>query len=367
MGYRNDTQPDLRNFDIGGAFMGGYRDALEDNRRKQLVELEQRQQGFQEQRYGDMMAQQQQQAQAQAQSAQKDQALKRSYARYISGDKSALQAIAQLEGLSPEDLQGVDPDQFVQASIAANHPEILKALQGDGGNNDPYTLSPGSGRYDAKGKLIVQQPFAPANDRIVMMGGGYSAVDPRSHEVTALTTPQQEREAAAGLKAAEAGASAQAQAGVEGTQKAVGQQSALGLWDQALSGLREGLAGTETGPIMGRLPAFTGAQQKAESAVAALAPVLKQIFRVAGEGTFTDRDQAMLLDMIPTRKVDESVREDVIANIDSIVRAKLNSAQAFQVAPSAQGGGKRLSPEEASRLPPGSKFIGLDGKPRVKH
>lgn len=307
MGYR-DVQPDPRYFNFGGAFMGGYNDAIENKRRQELVDLEKRQQGFYEQRYADQQSQMQQQAQAQALQQEQNQQV---YAEYFKS-----------KGLDPRIAMTDGADELFAHLIEQDK---------KGSSEEGYTLSPGSGRYGPDGKLINQQPFAPPNDRIVMMGGGLSAVDPRSHEITPLTTLQQERDAAAAMKSAEASASAQAQAGVEGTQKAVAQNAALGLWDQALSGLREGLAGTETGPIAGRIPAFTGAQQKAESAVAALAPVLKQIFRVAGEGTFTDRDQAMLLDMIPTRKVDESVREDVIANIDSIVRAKLNSAQAFQV------------------------------------
>ena len=56
---------------------------------------------------------------------------------------------------------------------------------------------------------------------------------------------------------------------------------------------------------------------------AAMAPVLKQLFRVSGEGVFTDRDQALLLDMVPKRTDLPAAREAKIANIDAIVRAKL--------------------------------------------
>jgi hypothetical protein len=57
----------------------------------------------------------------------------------------------------------------------------------------------------------------------------------------------------------------------------------------------------------------------AEGAVAAIAPVLKQLFRVAGEGVFTDRDQQLLLDMVPKRTDFPQAREAKLANIDKIV------------------------------------------------
>lgn len=95
------------------------------------------------------------------------------------------------------------------------------------------------------------------------------------------------------------------------------------LYEAAKEGLLSGLEGSVTGPVMGRIPAVTSAQQTAEGGVSAMAPVLKQIFRVAGEGTFTDRDQALLLQMVPTRADTPEARNNKIRNIDNIVRAKL--------------------------------------------
>jgi len=99
--------------------------------------------------------------------------------------------------------------------------------------------------------------------------------------------------------------------------------STYNLYKKARQGLLTGLGGSETGPVLGRIPAVTSDQQVAEGSVAAMAPVLKQLFRVAGEGTFTDKDQALLLDMIPTRKTRPEARKAQIENIDNIVKAKL--------------------------------------------
>jgi hypothetical protein len=64
-----------------------------------------------------------------------------------------------------------------------------------------------------------------------------------------------------------------------------------------------------------------------------MAPILKQIFRTAGEGTFTDADQKLLLAMVPTRTDTPTARKAKLANIDTIVRAKLGSASSVPAAP----------------------------------
>lgn len=97
----------------------------------------------------------------------------------------------------------------------------------------------------------------------------------------------------------------------------------MDLYMAASNGLISGLSKTTTGPFAGRLPATTTQAQVGEGAVAAMAPVLKQLFRVAGEGTFTDKDQELLLNMVPTRKDTAEARKQKIANIDNIVSAKL--------------------------------------------
>jgi len=103
-------------------------------------------------------------------------------------------------------------------------------------------------------------------------------------------------------------------------------EKALGVYEVATKGLTDALSGATTGPGMEYLPALTSNQQVAKGAVAAMAPVLKQLFRGAGEGTFTDKDQALLLDMIPTRNDHAETRAAKLANIDAIVRAKLGTS-----------------------------------------
>jgi hypothetical protein len=100
-------------------------------------------------------------------------------------------------------------------------------------------------------------------------------------------------------------------------------QRAYDVYSTGVTGLLKGLSGASTGPIAGRMPAVTANAQIAEGSVAAMAPVLKQLFRSSGEGTFTDKDQELLMEMLPTRKDRPEARAAKLTNIDAIVRAKL--------------------------------------------
>ena len=111
------------------------------------------------------------------------------------------------------------------------------------------------------------------------------------------------------------------------SEEARSDENAFNLYNTAMAGLVEGLEGADTGPFVGLLPAVTANQQIAEGAVAAMTPILKSLFRTSGEGTFTDKDQELLLAMVPTRKDLAEARESKLSNIDSIIRTKLRQPQ----------------------------------------
>ncbi|WNZ54781.1 hypothetical protein QT397_18115 [Microbulbifer sp. MKSA007] len=94
-------------------------------------------------------------------------------------------------------------------------------------------------------------------------------------------------------------------------------------YQAGMEGLTKGMEGTTTNPITGSLPALTSAAQTADGAVSAMAPILKSLFREAGEGVFTDKDQELLINMIPTRKDHPEARKAKLEMVDQIVRAKL--------------------------------------------
>jgi hypothetical protein len=164
------------------------------------------------------------------------------------------------------------------------------------------------------------------------VGGAPAAFNRQGGQITPLSTPAVENQAAADRAAATTTATTTAQASAEMQNVQRANERTLGVWQVARQGLVTALRGTETGPIAGRMPALTAGQQIAEGAVAAVAPVLKQLFRSAGEGVFTDRDQQLLLDMIPTRNDHPESAVAKIGMIDAIIEAKL-SAGAGAAAP----------------------------------
>lgn len=109
---------------------------------------------------------------------------------------------------------------------------------------------------------------------------------------------------------------------IKGTREAKA-PTAYATYQAGINSLEDAMAGTSTGPLVGRIPALTAGQQIAEGAEATMAPVLKELFRSAGEGTFTDADQALLMRMLPTRQDHPESRKAKIQMIDEIVKAKL--------------------------------------------
>lgn len=162
-----------------------------------------------------------------------------------------------------------------------------------------------------------RQPTAP---QLTMINGVPHLVDRITGSVTPLSDIAQTTDAASQVAAAEASGGARGK--VEGERAAKNPRS-YEVFKSGMASLEKSMADTATGPIAGRIPALTAAQQTAEGAESIMAPVLKQLFREAGEGTFTDKDQELLMKMVPTRKDHPEARKAKMEMIDSIVRAKL--------------------------------------------
>jgi hypothetical protein len=120
-----------------------------------MLGMREREFGMREQAF----AQGQQDRAATMQSEQVKGQLDNAYKLYMSGNRDAFRTIAELEGLDEEDLNGLDVDKFVQVNAQ------MRGLGQAAG--EQFTLSPGAARYDASGKIVAQQPFAPQS-----MGAG---------------------------------------------------------------------------------------------------------------------------------------------------------------------------------------------------
>lgn len=100
-------------------------------------------------------------------------------------------------------------------------------------------------------------------------------------------------------------------------------EKALNVYDVGIKSLADSLSKTTTGPFIGKMPALTSSAQSAEGAIAIMAPLLKKIFREAGEGSFSDADQALLVAMIPSRTDRPAAVKFKLNTIDLVIKAKL--------------------------------------------
>lgn len=206
------------------------------------------------------------------------------------------------------------------AAEAQSGPKIGQYNPGD---YTPQSWAPFLKSGDPSGLQRQYAPPAPPNQTVIQLPQGQAAFNPRTGQLAPLSLREDQRTAEVADVMATESAKAGATAAVEKQVKQSEKDAAFNLYETARDGLLSGLEGSRTGPIAGRIPAVTAAQQVAEGGVAAMAPVLKQLFRVAGEGVFTDRDQQLLTDMIPKRSDLPDARKAKIQNIDAIVKAKL--------------------------------------------
>lgn len=189
-------------------------------------------------------------------------------------------------------------------------------------------------------------------------------ISPRASEEAAVkaekafATESGKLQARLGLSPQIAGATAAAknQAKIEADErvKTRSDQAAWEVYNSSMSNLAAAMGQTKTGPVIGFLPAITANAQIAEGSVAVMAPVLKQMFRTAGEGTFTDKDQELLIKMVPTRTDHPEARIAKIKAIDTVVRAKLGVAQ--------ETGGMKEEIPEAPAYTEGQTAIGPGGQ-----
>ena len=128
---------------------------------------------------------------------------------------------------------------------------------------------------------------------------------------------QLEREITAAKEAAKAEAAK--------TKESRSNAKALTVYNTARDNLINSFGGAVTGPAAGLLPAIGGDARKLEAAISIMRPVIKDVVRSAGEGTFTDQDQKLIDQMIPSRKDTRSVAEVKTKMLDEFIRAKLGA------------------------------------------
>lgn len=252
--------------------------------------------------------------------------------RLNSGQITPQQAISEVDGM----FEGARQAGLIQAAVGSN-----RAFQEFAAKAQAAGLTPGTPEYQAAARVSLGvDPRAgtiTGDERIAGDAGltqqvagsqatiaGAEAGAKETAKLSAQSKLQPEVERAVTM------ARQQAQQVVDqaGEQRSNG--TALRMYETAMQSLSDSLGETTTGPIAGRLPALTSNAQIAEGAVASMAPILKQMFRTAGEGTFTDKDQEMLIKMVPTRNDRPEAIDAKIKGIDAIVRAKLNVTETVE-------------------------------------
>ena len=99
-------------------------------------------------------------------------------------------------------------------------------------------------------------------------------------------------------------------------------------FDFGFSALEQALGGTgQTGKILGNIPGLTTGAQIADNAKALLLPIMKSVFRGAGEGVFTDKDQDTLEAMLPTRSMTPEAAAQALDSVKMLVSLKLQNPQ----------------------------------------
>lgn len=248
------------------------------------------------------------------------------------------QRASAFERLSPLAQQiGIDPSQFTTDQLTdVNLDQSIATTTRF--MNDPASLSAEVRSLQEKSRILESAVDPETGDflpdeqlnpqqRIVLRQEGLRG---RAPSVTAEQVGQRER------------AKLQAQADIkpelafavrtsEEAAKRISQQTkekrkgdkALEVYEGAFKNLTDSLGQTFTGPGVGLIPAITENSQTAEAAIASMAPILKEVFRVSGEGVFTDKDQELLLRMIPDRGIHPEARKAILSNIDAIIRSKI--------------------------------------------
>lgn len=243
--------------------------------------------------------------------------------RNTTGAKDTLGIIQGGEKSRMDEIKNYFERRKAEADMAKTAAETQKLNSEASRPPKPEGLDEQLARQVAEGKMTLEQAYSTKNP------GRNDMLDFRKEEAARKATEAQEK------------------SDLEAQGKLDSKQKAYKVYETARTGVVDSLQDTIQGPILGRLPAFTEAQQTADGAVSAMAPVLKELFRVSGEGVFTDRDQALLLNMVPDRSDRPSAAAKKIKNIDKIVRAKLGIPEPGEAVPTENPqGGSGLTPEQ---------------------
>jgi hypothetical protein len=264
-------------------------------------------------------------------------------------------------------------DNYISLLESGDIESAMQGLQGLVGSIDEAKKPSGQQESEFQAEALVgainpstNKPFTreEALQEIVLRKSGITARSGMSAQeriASNSTTTQQVADSQAIIKGASAGASERAKLGAQGDMKpqidaaitfakeqaknaanelktVKSDKKALNVYEAAMSGLVSSFQEANTGAVVGFIPALADDDRVLEASIAILSPVLKNVVREAGEGTFTEGDQKQITELMPTRRDNKEVAKKKIKLLDAFVRSKLSSAksQAPQNTPSQQ-------------------------------
>lgn len=98
---------------------------------------------------------------------------------------------------------------------------------------------------------------------------------------------------------------------------------ARAVYESGLSSLVNAFDQATTGPMLGLLPAVGSDGRVLEGAIRVMSPILKDVFRSAGEGTFSEGDRIQLEQMLPDRSDRQESAMKKLQQVDTVVQLKL--------------------------------------------
>lgn len=239
--------------------------------------------------------------------------------------------------------QSTNPIQFGASSMgkdeAGNLWQITQARNPNTGKAETVMSPVGHSNPQVGGIQIVGTMGMTPGESIDYRGTASSAESIAREAAAAAYAAEQARNAATGanqgaagfgggpsnadLAAERAAAEARAKAEAESKARTVKAAQIYTPFSTQLTALRDAYKGTGTGPLVGRFSGYTSSSQKALAARDIMSPMLKQVVRDAGEGTFAKNDQDQIDAMMPKETDLPEVVDYKIGLMDTFVRGKL--------------------------------------------
>jgi hypothetical protein len=181
-------------------------------------------------------------------------------------------------------------------------------------------------RLDAPAGTSAQERIAIDPTLASQVAGSQAEIQGRKTGAAELARLSAQERLKPGVESLVTSAKERAKAAAKDESVARSNQKALNVYESAVSGLLEDFETASTGPIAGLIPAIGEDERVLEASINIMRPVIKGVVREAGEGTFSDQDQELIDQLIPSRNDTDEVARRKIKRLDAFIRSKLSGS-----------------------------------------